>query len=254
MSPPRHRRARAAPTRGRAPRFPPLSARARSGRSEWILPGIGDAGAHVSQIMDSGWTSFLLSHWYREHGVFTLAEAVRKMTSAQADRAGLRPRPPAVHSRARNSAWEPRGEDPRGQAHRQPRPSNGSRCGTPILSKCFRSRVTTTRFRSSAVAAIRPSTAGTGSRVPSVPQRSAMALSTPTIRSRNSIDVRVSQPANTFAVAGSLRRTRSTPRRSSPMVRTLRNSSPGRRCRNQATTLRFARRLRSSDTTFVSRR
>ena len=59
---------------------------------DWVLPGIGDAGAHVSQIMDSGWTSFLLSHWYREHGVFTLAEAVRKMTSAQARVIGLHDR------------------------------------------------------------------------------------------------------------------------------------------------------------------
>ena len=42
--------------------------------------------------MDSGWTSFLLSHWYREHGVFTLAEAVRKMTSAQARVIGLHDR------------------------------------------------------------------------------------------------------------------------------------------------------------------
>ncbi len=59
---------------------------------DWVLPGIGDAGAHVSQIMDSGWTSFLLSHWYRERGVFTLAEAVRKMTSAQARVIGLHDR------------------------------------------------------------------------------------------------------------------------------------------------------------------
>ncbi len=59
---------------------------------DWVLPGIGDAGAHVSQIMDSGWTSFLLSHWYREHGLFTLAEAVRKMTSAQARVIGLHDR------------------------------------------------------------------------------------------------------------------------------------------------------------------
>ncbi len=52
--------------------------------TDWILPGIGDAGAHVSQIMDSGWTSFLLSHWVREQGLFSIQEAVRRMTSASA--------------------------------------------------------------------------------------------------------------------------------------------------------------------------
>ena len=53
-------------------------------KADWILPGIGDAGAHVSQIMDSGWTSFLLSHWVREQGLFTIQEAVRRMTSGSA--------------------------------------------------------------------------------------------------------------------------------------------------------------------------
>ena len=52
--------------------------------ADWMLPGIGDAGAHVSQIMDSGWTSFLLSHWVREQGLFSIQEAVRRMTSASA--------------------------------------------------------------------------------------------------------------------------------------------------------------------------
>ena len=53
-------------------------------KADWILPGIGDAGAHVSQIMDSGWTSFLLAHWVRERGLFSIEEAVRRMTSASA--------------------------------------------------------------------------------------------------------------------------------------------------------------------------
>ncbi|MCH2334451.1 MAG: amidohydrolase family protein, partial [Pseudomonadales bacterium] len=57
--------------------------------ADWVLPGIGDAGAHVSQIMDSGWTSFLLGHWHRDQGTFSLAEAVRKLTSAQARVIGL---------------------------------------------------------------------------------------------------------------------------------------------------------------------
>ena len=51
---------------------------------DWVVPGLGDAGAHVSQIMDSGWPSFLLSHWVRDEGRISLAEAVRRMTSAAA--------------------------------------------------------------------------------------------------------------------------------------------------------------------------
>ncbi len=60
--------------------------------ADWVLPGIGDAGAHVSQIMDSGWTSFLLGHWHRDQGTFSLEEAVRKLTSAQARVIGLEDR------------------------------------------------------------------------------------------------------------------------------------------------------------------
>ena len=65
-------------------------------KADWILPGIGDAGAHVSQIMDAGWTSFLLAHWVRDKGEFSVQEAVRRMTSASArvlgfaDRGALR--------------------------------------------------------------------------------------------------------------------------------------------------------------------
>ena len=51
---------------------------------DWVVPGLGDAGAHVSQIMDSGWPSFLLSHWVRDQRKVTLAEAIRRMTSAAA--------------------------------------------------------------------------------------------------------------------------------------------------------------------------
>lgn len=49
-----------------------------------VLPGLGDAGAHVGQIMDSGWCSYVLSHWTRDKGLFTIGEAVRRMTSAPA--------------------------------------------------------------------------------------------------------------------------------------------------------------------------
>ncbi|NRA00964.1 MAG: amidohydrolase family protein [Myxococcales bacterium] len=57
--------------------------------SEHIFPSLGDAGAHVSQIMDAGWPSFVLSYWVREAGLYTLEEAVRRMTSGPARVLGL---------------------------------------------------------------------------------------------------------------------------------------------------------------------
>jgi hypothetical protein len=61
-------------------------------KSDNIYPGLGDAGAHVSQIMDAGWSSFVLSHWYRDSGNFTISEAVQKMTSGPARVLGLEDR------------------------------------------------------------------------------------------------------------------------------------------------------------------
>lgn len=58
-------------------------------RSDHIYPGLGDAGAHVSQIMDAGWSSFILSYWTRQAGEFTLEEAIHKMTSGPARVVGL---------------------------------------------------------------------------------------------------------------------------------------------------------------------
>lgn len=54
-----------------------------------VLPGLGDAGAHVSQVMDAGWASFVLSHWVRETGLYTLAEGVRRLTHGPAQVLGL---------------------------------------------------------------------------------------------------------------------------------------------------------------------
>ncbi len=58
-------------------------------KSERIFPSLGDAGAHVSQIMDAGWATFVLSHWVRETGLYTLGEAIRRLTSAPARIIGL---------------------------------------------------------------------------------------------------------------------------------------------------------------------
>jgi N-acyl-D-aspartate/D-glutamate deacylase len=53
-------------------------------QNDWVLPSLGDAGAHLTQIIDAGWPTFMLSHWYRKKGTFSLAETIRLLTSAQA--------------------------------------------------------------------------------------------------------------------------------------------------------------------------
>ena len=57
-----------------------------------MFPSLGDAGAHVSQIMDAGWATFVLSHWVRETGLYSMGEAVRRLTSAPARIIGLKDR------------------------------------------------------------------------------------------------------------------------------------------------------------------
>ena len=57
--------------------------------SDHVLPGLGDAGAHVGQVMDAGWTTFTLRYWAKERKAMTTAEAVRRMTSAPARVVGL---------------------------------------------------------------------------------------------------------------------------------------------------------------------
>ena len=61
-------------------------------RSDDCLPGLGDAGAHVTQVMDAGWATFILSHWVRERGLYSLEEGVRRITSAPARVIGLKDR------------------------------------------------------------------------------------------------------------------------------------------------------------------
>jgi N-acyl-D-amino-acid deacylase len=57
--------------------------------SEYVLPSLGDAGAHVSQVMDSGWATFVLRHWCRDEGMYSVGDAVRRITSAPARIIGL---------------------------------------------------------------------------------------------------------------------------------------------------------------------
>ena len=69
-----------------------MEALAEAISSDFCIPSLGDAGAHVSQIMDSGWATFVLSHWHRDAGLFTLSEAVRRLTSMPAAMIGLKDR------------------------------------------------------------------------------------------------------------------------------------------------------------------
>jgi N-acyl-D-aspartate/D-glutamate deacylase len=57
--------------------------------TDWCMPGLGDAGAHVGQIMDAGWATFVMSHWARDAGLYSTAEAVRRITSVPARVVGL---------------------------------------------------------------------------------------------------------------------------------------------------------------------
>jgi N-acyl-D-aspartate/D-glutamate deacylase len=52
--------------------------------SKRAFASLGDAGAHVSQIMDAGWPSFVLSYWVRERGLYSMGEAIRRLTSGPA--------------------------------------------------------------------------------------------------------------------------------------------------------------------------
>src|SRR5258706_1452858 len=57
-----------------------------------VLLGLGDGGAHLDMLCDSGYPSFVLGTWVRERKVLTLEEAVRRMTSDPADFFGIKDR------------------------------------------------------------------------------------------------------------------------------------------------------------------
>ena len=57
-----------------------------------ILVGLGDGGAHVDMLCDSGYPTYLLGTWVRERGVLSLEEAVRRLTSDPADLFGIKDR------------------------------------------------------------------------------------------------------------------------------------------------------------------
>jgi N-acyl-D-aspartate/D-glutamate deacylase len=57
-----------------------------------VLLGLGDGGAHLDMLCDSGYPTYVLGTWVRERKVLSLAEAVRRMTSDPADFYGIRDR------------------------------------------------------------------------------------------------------------------------------------------------------------------
>jgi len=57
-----------------------------------MLLGLGDGGAHLDMLCDSGYPTYVLGTWVREKKVLTLEEAVRRMTSDPADFFGIKNR------------------------------------------------------------------------------------------------------------------------------------------------------------------
>jgi N-acyl-D-aspartate/D-glutamate deacylase len=115
-----------------------------------ILIGLGDGGAHVDMLCDSGYPTYLLGTWVRERGVLSLEEAVRRLTSDPADLFGIRDRGRLVPGLAADIAiFDPaavgssnRGErrfDLPGGGKRMVMPSRGVQHtivnGTPIWSE-----------------------------------------------------------------------------------------------------------------------
>jgi len=61
-------------------------------RNKDMLLGLGDGGAHLDMLCDSGYPTYVLGTWVRERKVLSLEEAVRRMTSDPADFFGIRDR------------------------------------------------------------------------------------------------------------------------------------------------------------------
>jgi len=57
-----------------------------------MLLGLGDGGAHVDMLCDSGYPTYVLGTWVRERNVLTLEQAVHRMTADPADFFGIRDR------------------------------------------------------------------------------------------------------------------------------------------------------------------
>jgi len=54
-----------------------------------VVLGLADSGAHVGQIMDASQPTWFLTHWVRERGLFSIEDAIRRLTSDTADLFGI---------------------------------------------------------------------------------------------------------------------------------------------------------------------
>ena len=54
-----------------------------------VVLGLADSGAHCTQIMDASQPTWLLTYWLRNKQIYTLEEAIRRMTSDTADLFGV---------------------------------------------------------------------------------------------------------------------------------------------------------------------
>jgi N-acyl-D-aspartate/D-glutamate deacylase len=61
-------------------------------RNKDMLLGLGDGGAHLDMLCDSGYPTYVLGVWVRERKTLSLEEGVRRMTSDPADFFGIRDR------------------------------------------------------------------------------------------------------------------------------------------------------------------
>jgi len=52
---------------------------------EHVTLGLSDAGAHVGQLCDAPQATDFLGNWVRDRGIMPIEEAVRRLTSQQAD-------------------------------------------------------------------------------------------------------------------------------------------------------------------------
>ena len=98
-----------------------------------ILIGLGDGGAHVDMLCDSGYPTYLLGTWVREREVLSLPEAVRRLTSDPADLFGIHDRGRLVPGLAADIAiFDPKtvGSSNRGE-RRYDLPGGGKRMVMP---------------------------------------------------------------------------------------------------------------------------
>lgn len=57
-----------------------------------VVMGLGDGGAHVDMLCDSGYPTYVLGTWVREHQIMSLERAVQRLTSEPAQLFGIRDR------------------------------------------------------------------------------------------------------------------------------------------------------------------